>query len=454
MQSKDGAATRGRAWTKQAVAADAGTTVTVGRHGHHQGHHVGRGLPLRRRHLVGHGLGQRRRHHAGTSSHHPLGRRGPGRLLAGQLLEREVLRPADRPGPRPPASTTRATPRGHRRRQGQLPAGRLRRPRRPPARPPAAPRPRASPAAAHQLFSVVVSPGTSTTPPPTGNVAPVPRSPSSCSSLTCSFNASATTDANNDPLTYAWNFGDGSTGTGVTTSRTYASAATRTVTLTVNDGTTTAHDHPLGHHDHDPGRSAPAGARATPRLVPETARTDLPKISNGEIWDIKVVGSRVFIAGSFTSDPEPAVEQHHDLHRSGLASYNLTTGLVDTGLQPEVHRWWRRRHRVHARQHQALRHRQLQRHQRGGPKRGLASLNLTTGAPLTGFTANLSARGSEIVATNSHASTSAAASPRSTASPGSAWLPSTPAPAPSTPASSTTSPAASASTVPSPCSDC
>ena len=27
----------------------------------------------------------------------------------------------------------------------------------------------------------------------------------------------------------------------------------------------------------------------------------MPQISNGEIWDIEVVGTRVFIAGTFTS---------------------------------------------------------------------------------------------------------------------------------------------------------
>jgi hypothetical protein len=35
-------------------------------------------------------------------------------------------------------------------------------------------------------------------------------------------------------------------------------------------------------------------------LVPSTPRTNTPRISTGEIWDIEVVGQRVFIAGTYT----------------------------------------------------------------------------------------------------------------------------------------------------------
>ena len=92
---------------------------------------------------------------------------------------------------------------------------------------------------ASQLFSVVVSPGTGTVTPPT-NQPPVPSFTTSCTGMTCSFNAGATTDPDNNPLTYNWAFGDGTTGSGVTASRTYTTAGSKTVTLTVGDGTTTA----------------------------------------------------------------------------------------------------------------------------------------------------------------------------------------------------------------------
>jgi len=55
-----------------------------------------------------------------------------------------------------------------------------------------------------------------------------------------SFNGSASSDPQSEPLTYAWNFGDGGTGTGVNPTHTYAQVAgvassTYTVTLNVMD---------------------------------------------------------------------------------------------------------------------------------------------------------------------------------------------------------------------------
>lgn len=67
---------------------------------------------------------------------------------------------------------------------------------------------------------------TDTLPPPVGSFT------SSCTALTCSFDASASTGA---PGSYQWAFGDGATASGVTTTRTYAAAGTYPVTLTVSN---------------------------------------------------------------------------------------------------------------------------------------------------------------------------------------------------------------------------
>jgi subtilisin family serine protease len=68
-----------------------------------------------------------------------------------------------------------------------------------------------------------------------GNQPPTASFTYSCTNLACSFNGSGSSDPENSSLVYSWNFGDGSSGSGVTTSRTYADPGTYTVTLTVTD---------------------------------------------------------------------------------------------------------------------------------------------------------------------------------------------------------------------------
>ncbi|MCU0265253.1 MAG: hypothetical protein MUC45_03925, partial [Actinomycetia bacterium] len=86
--------------------------------------------------------------------------------------------------------------------------------------------------------------------------------------------------------------------------------------------------------------TAPEAAAAQPvpghsSLVPQVPRKNTPRISSGEIWDIEVVPqlNRVFIAGTFTSlanttGTTTTVNQRY------LASYNLSTGLIDTAFRP------------------------------------------------------------------------------------------------------------------------
>lgn len=71
--------------------------------------------------------------------------------------------------------------------------------------------------------------------PPPPNQPPNASFTSSCTGLTCSFNAGASTDGDGSIVSYSWTFGDATSGSGVTTSHTYPSAGTRTVTLTVTD---------------------------------------------------------------------------------------------------------------------------------------------------------------------------------------------------------------------------
>jgi subtilisin family serine protease len=73
------------------------------------------------------------------------------------------------------------------------------------------------------------------TAPPPENQAPVASFTFTTNNLTASFDANGSDDLDGNIVSYAWTFGDGSTGSGVTTSRTYAAAGTYEVTLTVTD---------------------------------------------------------------------------------------------------------------------------------------------------------------------------------------------------------------------------
>jgi PKD repeat protein len=66
-------------------------------------------------------------------------------------------------------------------------------------------------------------------------LSPTAEFSSSATDLVVSFNASASTDPDGAITSYSWNFGDGTTGSGVSPSKTYAVAGTYTVTLMVTD---------------------------------------------------------------------------------------------------------------------------------------------------------------------------------------------------------------------------
>jgi PKD repeat protein len=88
-------------------------------------------------------------------------------------------------------------------------------------------------------FEVYGSAG-SPPPPPPGNNPPIARATANPTSgkapLTVSFNATGSSDPDGDSLSYSWNFGDGTQGSGAIVSHTYQTQGIYPATLTVDDG--------------------------------------------------------------------------------------------------------------------------------------------------------------------------------------------------------------------------
>ncbi|MET0525286.1 MAG: PKD domain-containing protein, partial [Nocardioides sp.] len=239
------------------------------------------------------------------------------------------------------------------------------------------------------LFTVVLDPGTDQT---GTNEPPEAEFTTGCAGMTCEFDASLSFDLDDDVLSYQWNFGDGQTGTGVNPEHTYATTGTRTVTLTVNDGN--------GHTDQASGTataSAPNPPLNHPGLVPDAPRTNQPTITDGEIWDIEVVGNIAYVAGTFTSIRQP--NNGATIAQPTLAAYNWSTGQVLTTFRPTFTNG--SVVAVEASPDGTKLYVSGDFGTVGGlNKKAIARINPTTGAPIDTFTANTNGKVFELAVTN------------------------------------------------------
>src|SRR3954463_11653880 len=135
------------------------------------------------------------------------------------------------------------------------------------------------------------------------------------------------------------------------------------------------------------------------RLAPDTVRTNTPRITTGEITDLAYIGTRVFVAGTFTSLRNNAGTTTKSYAQPYLASFNLTTGLVDTGFRPvfaggevvEIEPTPDGTKLIAVGRFNTV---------NGVTKRKIVALNPTTGATITGFTAQADAVTTSVEATN------------------------------------------------------
>ncbi len=240
---------------------------------------------------------------------------------------------------------------------------------------------------------------------PTGGVAPPVNQPpsasftSSCAQLVCSF-TSTSTDPDGDPLTHSWSFGDGQNGSGASPDHTYGTGGTRTVTLTVSDGEDSDQATGTVSPTAPPGGSTPQPVPGLSSLVPDTANTAMPRILNGEIWDIEVVGSRAYVAGTFTSVVDIA-GNGATVNQAKLLAFDLGTGLLDRSFRPVFTGGSGGVDAVEAtpdgtKLYVAGSFNEIN----GVTKRKIARLNPATGAAVTGFSANADSRTTALAASD------------------------------------------------------
>jgi len=95
-----------------------------------------------------------------------------------------------------------------------------------------------------------------------------------CTNLSCSFNGGGSSDSDGSIVSYSWNFGDGTSATGATPSKTYASGGTRTVTLTVTDD-----DGATGSSLQSVTTTAPAGSISLAVTMTKTRGSNFANLS-------------------------------------------------------------------------------------------------------------------------------------------------------------------------------
>lgn len=149
-----------------------------------------------------------------------------------------------------------------------------------------------------------------TLPATTANRAPTAVAAVSCSAATCSFDGTGSSDPDGSVSAYAWDFGDGTTGSGATTSHTYAKSGSYPVTLTVTDN--------------QGAKNTDASQFANPAVV----------VPNTQIsWVGSSTDTRTGSSAKFTANVPAAVQPDDGL----LLAFSMNTAV---GTTPTVPAGW------------------------------------------------------------------------------------------------------------------
>ncbi len=257
--------------------------------------------------------------------------------------------------------------------------------------------------------SITVSSGPPDTTPPTTPGQPSGNSPSP-GTIQISWAASTDPAPASLPITYrVYRDGNTTTPIGTATNTTYtdptltggtshtyrvqavdAASPPNVSQLSPVSASITASSAPSGGQQPVPGHT---------RIAYDQPRTNIPIINTGEITDLAYIGNRVFVAGGFTSIRNNTGTNTTNYAQPFLAAFNIDTGLVDANFRPtfggggvtEVEASPDGTKLFIVGRFNTV---------NGVTKRKVASLNPTTGALNTGFTANANAAATSVEASN------------------------------------------------------
>lgn len=200
-------------------------------------------------------------------------------------------------------------------------------------------------------FTLTSSPPTNTAPTAIIKTSPVTGTPP----LAVTLDGSSSTDPQNDPLTYRWEFPDGTTSTRSITSKTFSSAGTYLVKLTVKDpsgltgsatSTITVGEPPTPTPTPTPTSTPTNTPTSTPTPTPTSTPTATPTPSGVNVAPLVdpglaqtlVFGSPVTLTGTVTDDGLPSGTLSilwSRVRGPGTLTFSQPTKAI-TGVTPSV----------------------------------------------------------------------------------------------------------------------